>query len=136
MVSSRLTLFLSGFFKEFLYSTNESRYYVFGLSMGGFGTWDIVSRYPDIFAGAFAICGGGDPSKADVLKNIPIWTVHSRADGGVPVSGTRDTVNAIKAAGGTLVTYKELDSEDHNQTGWVGVKDEDIFTEMFSQIKK
>ncbi len=118
------------------YSVDESRQYVYGVSMGGFGTWDIITRHPDMFTAAFSLCGGGDPSKGEVLKNIPIWTVHSRADKSVPVSGTRDTVNAIKAAGGTLVTYMELATEDHNQTGWVGVKDEQTFKEMFAISKR
>ena len=118
------------------YSIDESRQYVYGVSMGGFGTWDIITRHPEMFTAAFPLCGGGDPSKAEVLKNIPIWVVHSRADKSVPVSGTRDTVNAIKAAGGTLITYKELATDDHNQTGWTGVKDEQIFKEMFATAKK
>ena len=89
-----------------------------------------------LFTAAFALCGGGDPTKGEVLVNMPIWAMHSKADKGVPVSGTRDTVNAIKAAGGTLVTYKELATDDHNQTGWTGVKDEQIFKEMFATVKK
>ena len=41
------------------YSTNPNRQYVTGLSMGGYGTWDIIARYPDRFAAAAPVCGGG-----------------------------------------------------------------------------
>src|SRR5262249_33303017 len=37
---------------------DPQRIYVTGLSMGGFGTWDLVSRRPDLFAAAAPVCGG------------------------------------------------------------------------------
>lgn len=83
---------------EDTYSTDTSRYYVTGLSMGGFGTWDLIMRHPERFAAAMPICGGADPSKADLLVNMTIITAHGSADGTVPYKGTNDMVNAIKAA--------------------------------------
>ena len=89
------------------YSINPDRQYVMGISMGGFGTWDLIMRYPERFAAAFPICGGADPSKAASLVNLPITTFHDSTDPTVPVSGTRDMVQAIKDAGGTLINYTE-----------------------------
>ena len=37
----------------------ESRIYLTGLSMGGFGTWQTAIEYPDRFAAIALICGGG-----------------------------------------------------------------------------
>ena len=71
------------------YSCDRERIYAMGLSMGGFGTWDLLMRYPDTFAAGVPICGGGDPSKAEILKNIPIWTRHGTADPTVPYAGTQ-----------------------------------------------
>ena len=49
------------------YSVDEVRFYVSGMSMGGFGTWDLLARHSDMFAAAVPICGGGDPSRANIL---------------------------------------------------------------------
>src|SRR5687768_15353959 len=44
--------------KEF--PVDPSRIYVTGVSMGGFGTWDLLARFPNKFAAAVPVCGGGD----------------------------------------------------------------------------
>jgi predicted peptidase len=62
------------------YSTNPDRLYVTGLSMGGYGTWDLLTRHPELFAAAIPVCGGADPSKAERLLSIPIWTFHGLLD--------------------------------------------------------
>ena len=95
------------------YSLDENRIYCAGLSMGGFATWDLITRHNDIFAAAMPICGGGDPEKAEVLKDTPIFTFHAKDDTAVPVSGTQVTVNAIKEAGGTKIEYVEYPSGGH-----------------------
>lgn len=43
------------------YRIDATRLYITGLSMGGFGTWDLIGQHPDMFAAAAPICGGGDP---------------------------------------------------------------------------
>lgn len=96
------------------YSVDEDRVYVSGLSMGGFGTWDLLMRHSDIFAAAIPFCGGADPSRAELLADIPIWTFHGDADGDVPVAGTREIYNAIIAAGGEKIEYTEYEGYGHN----------------------
>ena len=76
------------------------RLYITGLSMGGYGTWDAIERWPGYFAAAAPLAGAGDPSKASRLVNLPIWAFHGSGDGGVPVSGSRDMIQAIEDAGG------------------------------------
>ena len=93
---------------------DADRIYVVGLSMGGFGTWDIISRYPDLFAAAVPICGGGPSDMIDVLKYIPIYTFHGTADGAVPYSGTEDMYNSIIAAGGDNIIFKTFLDKGHN----------------------
>ncbi len=95
------------------YSVDSDRVYACGISMGGFGTWDLITRHPDTFAAAIPVCGGGDPSNAAALKDIPIYTFHGDADPSVPVAGTRATVDAIKAAGGTEIEYTEYAGGQH-----------------------
>ncbi len=89
------------------YSTDEDRYYAMGISMGGFGTWDLIMRHPEMFAAAVPVCGGADVSQAENLKYMPIFTAHADNDGSVPFSGTRDMVKALKRAGSTSVIFKQ-----------------------------
>lgn len=96
------------------YSVDVNRIYAAGISMGGFATWDVMMRHNDIFAAAIPVCGGGDISKAELLKDTPIFTFHAVNDTAVPVAGTRDTVNAIKNAGGTKIKYTEYTTGGHN----------------------
>jgi predicted peptidase len=91
---------------------DANRLYITGLSNGGLGTWDAIERWPDYFAAAAPICGAGDPSKAAVLRNLPIWAFHGSADTTIPVSGSRDMIAAIQAAGGHP-KYTEFAGKGH-----------------------
>ena len=71
--------------KEF--SIDARRVYVTGLSMGGFGTWDAVQRYPERFAAAVPVCGGGDATRAKPIVNVPVWAFHGADDGVVKPRG-------------------------------------------------
>ena len=82
------------------YSVDKDRVYVTGLSMGGYGTWDLLVRHPDLFAAAMPLCGGADYRKAELIKDIPIWTFHGKLDGTVPYLGTEKMANTLKELGG------------------------------------
>lgn len=89
---------------------DRDRVYVTGLSMGGFGTWRLVATYPDRFAAAVPICGGGEPEKmAAAASRVPIWAFHGAKDTVVPVRYSREMVDAVKRAGGDvkLTVYPE-----------------------------
>ncbi len=79
---------------------DSNRLYLTGISIGAYGAWDALERWPDYFAAALIAAGAGDPSKAALLKSIPIWVLQGADDKAVPVSGSTDMVKAIKAAGG------------------------------------
>jgi predicted peptidase len=93
-------------------SVDRDRIYVTGISMGGFGTFDIVQRRSDLFAAALPICGGGDIAQAGQLKDLPMWVVHGEKDNIVKVSRSRDMVAAITKAGGKP-TYIEIPGGNH-----------------------
>jgi predicted esterase len=82
------------------FPVDVNRIYITGLSMGGFGTFDYIAAYPHLFAAAAPMAGGGDPSTASIIKDIPIWVFHGDADPTVPVEYSREMVAAITAAGG------------------------------------
>ena len=80
---------------------DPKRIYITGLSMGGFGTWDAITRYPNRFAAAAPICGGGDPdSITAATAKIPIWSFHAADDRVVSVKGTDLMSKAVKKRGG------------------------------------
>ncbi len=86
-----------------------------GLSMGGYGTLDLSARRPGTFAAALAICGGGPAPQAaaGVYGQLPLWLFHGDADNIVPVSGSRDMVDALLTAG-ARVRYREYPGAGHD----------------------
>ena len=74
-----------------------------GLSMGGYGSWDLAARMPERFAAVLPICGGGDAATATRLVKLPIWCFHGESDPVVPADRSRSMIAAIKAAGGTPI---------------------------------
>ena len=131
--SETMTL-LKEFLDDMLLDTavDHDRVYVTGISMGGFGTWDLLSRYPELFAAAMPVCGGADTEQADKLKNIPIRTFHGDSDDVVLTKRSRDIVKAIRDAGGTKISYTEVPNCGHGV--WPGVyADEKNFDWLLSQ---
>jgi predicted peptidase len=95
------------------YHVDVDRVYLTGLSMGGFGTWDLASKTPERFAAIVPMCGGGTPSSADRLKSIPIWVFHGDADKSVPVKRSEEMVAALKAVGAD-VKFTEYPGVGHD----------------------
>lgn len=111
------------------------RIYVGGLSMGGFGTFEILWRRPQLFAAAIAICGGGNPAGAKIYgKNFPIWVFHGAEDPVVPVNSSRIMVEALKEAK-ARVKYTEYPGVQHDS--WKNAFAEaDLLPWIFEQKKK
>lgn len=82
------------------YSVDKDRVYLTGLSMGGFGTWSLAMAQPDRFAALAPICGRGDPTKVGPIAHVPTWVFHGAKDTTVPLAGSQEMVDALKAAGG------------------------------------
>ena len=97
---------------------DPKRFYLTGISMGGFATWDLLGRNPDRIAAAVPICGGGDPSQAIKFKEVPIWAFHGEADPVVPVKSTREMISALEAAGGKpkATYYPEVEHDSWTRT--------------------
>jgi len=98
------------------YPIDESRIYLTGLSMGGFGTWSLAATYPERFAAIVPICGGGNRMEARRLVNMPIWVFHGAKDQVVPTSMSQDMVDALKKKGSD-VKFTVYPETGHNS--WV-----------------
>ncbi len=115
------------------YSVDESSLYVTGISMGGYGTWDIISRNPDKFAAAVPVCGGIDVSYMEGLKDMPIRTYHCKGDTVVSSAGTIKANELLKDYGN--FTYIEYDSTDHD--AWTrAYKDAELTDWLFAQHRE
>ena len=92
---------------------DPKRVYITGLSMGGFGAFDLMMRRPDLFAAGLPICGGGDPRYAEKIKNIPLWVFHGGLDDVVLPRCSRQIVDALEKVGGK-VKYTEYSTMYHD----------------------
>lgn len=113
---------------------DRDRLYVMGCSMGGYATWNLIMRYPGLFAAAVPICGAGDPSKAAELVSLPIWALHGAEDDVVPPRGSTDMIDAITKAGGTkakITLYPGVKHESYNMA-W---KETELVEWVFAQRK-
>jgi predicted peptidase len=86
------------------------RVYLTGLSMGSYGSWDLLPEHHELFAGAILVCGAGDEAEAvDSLGDLPIWAVHSVDDSIVPYDAPGSDYRIFRAleAAGHPVTWSE-----------------------------
>jgi len=111
-----------------------SRLYLTGLSMGGFGSWDLGTRLGHQWAAVAPICGGGDELYADRLVGVPVWAWHGDADEIVPVEKSRRMVAAIRAAGGDPL-YTELAGVGHDSWTPAYTSADGLLPWMFAQRK-
>lgn len=96
------------------YPVDESRIYVTGLSMGGFGTWALACEHPGKFAAVAPICGGGSPFLACRMKNTPVWAFHGAKDEVVPLARTTEMTDALKGCGAREVKLTVYPEANHN----------------------
>lgn len=129
------------------FSTDDSRIYLTGMSLGGNGTWYLGYEHTDRFAAFVAICsfiGFGDrlPSIvpdsdnpyaaiASRLADKAVWIVHGDADVVVSVEESRTITRELEAVGAD-VTYTELPGVNHNS--WdAAYANEELIEWLFDQ---
>ncbi|MGE7139496.1 prolyl oligopeptidase family serine peptidase [Luteibacter sp. NPDC031894] len=106
--------------------------YLTGLSMGGYGSWQLAVDHPKTFAAAAIICGGvvsddddrnrlyvhgvpkGDDPFARVADKValPVWIFHGGDDNVVPTEQSR-RMNAELVKRGKEVKYTEFPGVGH-----------------------
>ncbi len=109
------------------YDIDKARVYLTGLSMGGYGTWDLGLAYPERFAAIVPICGGGErigvllatPERAQALKTLGVWAFHGGKDPVVPPDESQRMVDLLKRAGVQevkLTVYPEAQHDSWTET--------------------
>lgn len=111
---------LSIFLDEIIAANNidSKKVIITGLSMGGFGTWNMCLAYPEKFAAAAPVCGGGLAWNAEMMKEVPVWAFHGAKDDVVSISESESMVNALKKLGADVkfTVYPEADHDSWTET--------------------
>lgn len=93
--------------------SDNDRFYVGGLSMGAMGTYEILRRKPNVFASAFAICGGDHVENVKKYKHVPLWIFHGGKDSVVPIQKSEIVVNELKRLNSD-VKFRVYPDANHN----------------------
>ena len=123
-----------------------------GLSMGGYGTWELALRAPERFAALVPICGGlvhaqrpsmsvtgmsaaSDPYTvaANRLKHVPIWQFHGARDELVPPAYSRQMDAALNAAGAHDARHTEFADAGHNSWDPAYLQTPELWRWLFAQ---
>jgi predicted peptidase len=113
---------------------DRKQVYIGGLSMGGMGTLEILRREPNVFAAAFAICGGDNTNNVKkYAKKVPLWIFHGAKDSVVPFSHSEAVVSALKDAGASP-KFTVYPKDDHNSWNHA-FAEPDLIPWLFSQKK-
>jgi len=114
---------------------DSKRMYVLGLSMGGMGTYDLICRYPHMFAAAVPICGGVSIDRLKKIKNMPVRIFHGADDNLVSPEHSRNAYQKLVSLGAKHVLYTEYPGVGHNS--WTNAFAEpDFVSWIFSNKKK
>lgn len=103
-------------------NVDPAHVYLTGLSMGGYGTWDLGLTHPERFAAIVPICGGGQKisvllasrEKAKALKSLGVWAFHGAKDPVVPVEESERMIEALKKVGVRDVKLTVYPEAGHN----------------------
>ena len=111
-------------------AVDEDRVILTGLSMGGYGTWAMVAKYPQRFAAIAPICGGGDTNQVEKHKHVPTWIFHGTEDKAVPFERSNEMYTALKVAGG-LPRFTIYNGSGHDV--WIPAYDTDELYEWMAE---
>lgn len=94
------------------YNADPDRVSLTGMSMGGFGTWEMAISFPELFSAIAPICGGGMAWRTGALKGMPIWAFHGDKDPSVNISNSQEMVTRARAH--TDVEFTIFEGVAHN----------------------
>ena len=134
------------------FNGDPDRTYLTGLSMGGYGTWDMAMRAPGRFAALAPVCGGvvhprrpsmgvsgiagaADPYAAVAarLKDTPVWQFHGALDDVVSPDYSRQMDAALQAAGARDARLTIFPDANHNSWDATYSQTPELWTWLFAQ---
>ena len=94
------------------WNIDPHRVHLSGGSMGGWATFYLSNRYPDLVASARPTCGFAPLLPVGNWEHVPFYSIHSKDDPVVPVVMSRVPLKALRAMGGQVV-IDETDGLGH-----------------------
>lgn len=105
------------------YRVDPKRIYLTGISMGGYGAWQIACMQSSRFAAVVPICGGWPYMYRAIeivalIKDVPIWVFHGAKDNRVPLVESLLLVAALQAMHGNvrLTVYPDAGHDSWTRT--------------------
>lgn len=118
------------------FNGDRERFYLTGISLGGYGTWHLALENPELFAAIAPVCGGivkpetavnvrqspltmsaPDPYAFVAARvheqRVPIWIFHGADDPVIPVDESRRMAEELRSRGAD-VRYTEYPDAGHN----------------------
>jgi predicted peptidase len=113
------------------FNVDTERFYVTGLSMGGYGTYALASKIPHKIAAALPICGAADLTTIHNMKKIPTWIFHGDQDQVVPVKNSLDAFEILEPINPNvhLTIYEGIGHDSWTET----YQNPDVLDWMLSQ---
>lgn len=94
---------------------DKDHLYIFGGSMGGTGTWSMLSAYPGLFAAAMPVAGNPSKCDADKVALTPVYTVMGTADQIMNIETTSYFINELNNRNG-ITAFDIEDGWTHEMT--------------------
>ena len=115
-----------------VYPIDKNRFYIYGISMGGFGVFSVLQKEPGKFAAAYVVCGGGKEGEVSNMLNTPLWVFHGEEDDVVSIRYARQVVESIVRLGGDKAKFTTYPGVKHNS--WENVaKEKELVTWLFEK---
>jgi predicted esterase len=120
------------------YRIDRTRVYLTGLSMGGFGVYDLAQRQPSRYAAIAPISAApqvdaANSAAAPLLGDLPIRAYHGANDPLYPVSALQNYLDLIRAAGGNPGVTIYTTSPGNAHDAWIpAYADDSLYTWLLS----
>lgn len=117
-----------------VFPIDVNRLYIYGISMGGFGTLSVLQKEPGKFAAGYVVCGGGSEKAVSNLLDVPLWIFHGEEDDIVLMKYAKQVYDEIIQQGGEKVKFTSYPGVKHNS--WENVDNEkELVPWLLSQRK-
>ncbi|WP_215399231.1 alpha/beta hydrolase-fold protein [Rheinheimera oceanensis] len=118
------------------YHTDASRLYLTGISYGGFGSWFMASKHPQLFAAVAPVVGWGHPDLMPPIaqEKTPLWVFAAGRDSAINKDYFYPGIETLRQLGHSNVRFSMLEQAEHD--AWRQVyAGQDLYNWLLQQQK-